>query len=1014
VKKLFSAINAATIVLAIAFSLPITTLTALAQEQTTYSQEQQAALQEAEQLNKQVLKLYNEAKYSTAIPLAERALAIREKILGNIHRDVATSLNNLGLLYKEQGNYQKAEPLYQRALAINEKLLGQEHLGVTPSLSNLATLYQNQGKYQQAETLYKRALAIREKVVGKEHSLVAASLSNLAGLYQAQGNYSQSEALYKRALAIKQKLLPKEDPSIANTMNNLAELYRKKGDYQQAEPLYISSLNIFEKALGKEHPNVATILNNLATLYQVQGNYQQAESLFQRSLAIREKTLGKEHPDVASSLNKLGGLYRDRGNYSQAETLLQRALAIREKILGTEDLNFAYSLNDLAALYSEMGKFEQAEPLFKRSLAIKEKILGTENLDFATGINNLAELYRVKGNYAQAEPLYLRALTILEKILGKEHYLVATCLNNLAVLYQAQGDMSRSINFLQRGLEIQERNLSLIFAVGSEQRKQNYIQTFAGTTDNTISVSLLAGGNNQAANSLALTTVLRRKGLVLDAMADSIQLLRSKVENNPETKKLFNQWLEIQQQQSTLAFSEQANQTTATGKTQFEQLEAEKQKLEAVISAKSAEFRIQTQPIELAAIQAKIPKDAVLVEIVQYNPFNAKAKTEVQQWGNARYAAAVLHSQGQPKWVDLGEAAAIDQLANNFRAALAVGKPIKNLARSLDEKIMAAIRPLLGNARQILIAPDGQLTLIPFEALRDEQNQFLIQRYAFSYLTSGRDLLRFQGSSNTPSAPVLLADVDYDNQKQTVTIASRSNDVRSSRNLRSQELANLVFNSLSATKEEAVAIKAILPDTKIFLGKDATETAVKQLHSPSILHLATHGFFIADVEREVNQKRSPKVLQIENPLLRSGLALAGANKRNQVHSSNDDGVLTALEVAGLDLRATDLVVLSACETGNGDVKVGDGVYGLRRALVIAGSQSQVLSLWQVDDQATKNLMVKYYKYLKAGKGKHEALRSAQMELLNSQDYQHPRFWAAFIPSGNWTPLSNNTNARSDI
>ncbi len=202
-------------------------------------------------------------------------------------------------------------------------------------------------------------------------------------------------------------------------------------------------------------------------------------------------------------------------------------------------------------------------------------------------------------------------------------------------------------------------------------------------------------------------------------------------------------------------------------------------------------------------------------------------------------------------------------------------------------------------------------------------------------------------------------------------------------------------------------IKAIFPETTLKLGQSATETAIKQLHSPSILHLATHGFFLSDPEvKLVNDEfgKQPKVLNLENPLLRSGLALAGANNRNQVSSGANDGVLTALEVAGLSLRGTQLVVLSACETGLGDVKVGDGLYGLRRALVIAGSQSQVLSLWKVSDAGTKELMVKYYQGLKAGKGRHEALRDAQLEMLKNPSYQHPFYWASFVPSGDWTPL----------
>ncbi|MCC5635862.1 CHAT domain-containing protein [Nostoc sp. CHAB 5844] len=977
-KKLFNAINAAgilltpwTIAVAMTTGLLLSVqIQSIAQQQSPASSaERQAALREAENLYQQAFRLYLEGKYSTAIPLAERALAIREHVLGKEHLSVGDNLNTLAAIYHGQGKYQQAEPLYLRSLAIRERLLGKQHPDVAVSLNNLAALYFVQGKYQQAEPVYLRSLAIKEKVLGKQHPDVAVSLNNLAALYLVQGKYQQAEPLYLRSLAILEKVLGKEHPSVATTLSDLAALYGGQGNYQQAEPLHLRSLAIQEKVLGKEHPSFASSLNNLATLYLLQEKYQQAEPLYLRSLAIYEKVLSQEHPDVASTLSDLAAIYHVQGNYQQAEPLYLRSLKINEKVLGQEHPSFASSLNDLAQLYYSQGKYQQSEPLLQRSLAIKEKVLGQEHPD------------------------------------------VASSLKNLAALYFVQGDITRAIDFFSRGLDVEAQNLNLIFAVGSEQRKQNYVRTFRTTTDITVSLPLQEARNNSTAASLALTTVLRRKGLVLDAVTDSIQILRAQLNKNPETQKLFAQWLQVQQQLSALVFSASGKQT-ANLKTGLEQLEAEKEKLEAAISAKSAEFRQQTQPVQLAAIQAKLPKNSALVEIVQYQPFNPKTKTNAQGLSKPRYAAAVLRSSGEPKWVDLGEATEIDKLAVDFRAALATGRTFKKLARTLDEKLTALIRPLLGDASHILVSPDGQLTLIPFEALKDEQDKFLIQRYAFSYLSSGRDLLRLGSNVNNATAPVVLADVDYNNKEQTVASAS-STGVRGSQNRRSGDLANLEFDALPATKDEAAAIKQTLPNAKLLLGKEATETTVKQLQNPSILHLATHGFFIADIEQNLNASadfenipRAPKIFQVENPLLRSGLALAGFNQRKQATNNNDDGVLTALEVAGLDLRSNQLVVLSACDTGKGDVKVGDGVYGLRRALVIAGSQSQVLSLWLVDDVATKELMVKYYQNLQAGKGRHEALRAAQLEMLNTQEYEHPQYWAAFVPSGNWTPLSD--------
>ena len=1032
---------------------------------------QSAELQEAEKLNQQVEQLYQQGKYTEAIPLAEKALAIREKVLGGEHPDVATSLNNLALLYDSQGNYTKAEPLYTRALAILEKVLGKEHPDVALSLNNLGRLYREQGNYTLAEPLYRRALAIREKVLGKEHSDVATSLNNLAALYHYQGNYTKAEPLYRRslailekvlggehpdvaaslsnlaelyssqgnytlaeplllrALAIFEKVLGREHPDVAISLNNLAALYHYQGNYTKAEPLYRRSLAILEKVLGKEHPNVATSLNNLAELYTVQGNYTKVEPLYLRSLAIFEKVLGGEHPDVATSLNNLAALYQVQGNYTKAEPLYRRALAIREKVLGGEHPDVAASLNNLAGLYESQGNYTKAESLYMRSLAIREKVLGGEHPYVATSLNNLALLYQVQGNYTKAEPLLLRALAIWEKILGKEHPNVAASLSNLTVLYWEKGDITRTTDFFTRGLAVQEKNLELIYAVGSEQRKQNYAQTFTARTNFAVTLALQESSKNPTLSKLALTTVLRRKGRVLDAMTDTVQILRSQLADNPETKKLFDEWLDVQQRLATLVYRGAGEQKFEIYQQQIKQLEAEKERLEELVSVRSAEFRKEIQPVELADIQTQIPADAAMVEIVQYKPFNIKAKNNSEKWRKPRYAAVVLRNAGEPKWVDLGDAATIDQSVASFRRMLAFapatsksnskedrgaiypepadGKRLEDIARTLDRQVMAPIRPLLGDARHLLLSPDGQLNLIPFEALKDEQNKYLVEKYAFSYLTTGRDLLRLETTAKQLTKPVVFADIDYE-QQETV-IASQS---RGSENRRSTNFANLKYNPLAATVAESEQIKKIFPDTNIITGKKATEEAIKQLKSPSILHLATHGFFLPDEEIKPispainqlnNQLEQPQYLNVENPLLRSGLALAGFNNRQNKQSNNntEDGVLTALEVAGLNLRGTELVVLSACETGIGDVKTGDGVYGLRRALVIAGSQTQLLSLWKVADDGTKDLMVEYYQKIKAGKGRHEALREVQLEFLKHPQYNHPYFWASFIPSGNW-------------
>ncbi|RUS98520.1 hypothetical protein DSM106972_081490 [Dulcicalothrix desertica PCC 7102] len=969
-----------------------------------------------------------QGNYIKSEPLYLRSLAILEKVRGKEHPDMATSLHNLAELYLSLGNYSKAESNSLRALAIREKVLGVEHPAVANSLNNLASLYQLQGNYAKAELLYLRSLVILEKVLGKEHGQVATSLNNLANFYQLQGNYAKAESFYLRSLAISEKVLGKEHPNVALSLNSLALLYQSQGNYVKAELLYLQAIEIQQKVLGKEHPEVANVLHNLALLYDAQGNYAKAQPLLLRSLAIREKVLGKEHPDVAASLNNLAALYEIREDDSKVEPLLVRSLAILEKALGREHPSVAISVNNLASVYQSQGKYSKAEPLLLRSLAIQEKALGKEHPDVAISLNNLASLYQSQGNYDKAEPLLLRSLAIWEKTFGQEHPDVALSLSNLSILSWRKGDIARTTNFLTRALAVNEKNLQLIYAVGSEQRKQNYVQTFTGSTNSVVSLALQQSTKNPTLSKLALTTILRRKGRVLDAMTDTVQTLQTQLADNPDTKKLFDEWLGVQQQLANLVYQGAGEQKFEIYQQQIKQLEANKERLEEQVSAKSAEFRKEIQTVELADIQVQIPTDAAMVEIVLYKPFNLKAKKDSEKWGQSRYAAVVLRATGEPKWVDLGDSAIIDKSVANFRQVLATAPPTSNrgidvtpiegknrtsqlqeLARSLDKQVMAPIRPLLGNARHLLLSPDGQLNLIPFEALKDEQNKYLVENYAFSYLTTGRDLLRLDTTAKQLSNPVVFADINY--EQQGTVIASQS---RSSKNQRSIDFDNLKFGSLAATYEEGQQIKKIFPNTNIITGKNATETAIKQLKSPNILHLATHGFFLPNKEIKPissaitdlnNQREQSKYLNLENPLLRSGLALAGFNNRQNKRTNNtEDGVLTALEVAGLNLRGTQLVILSACETGLGNVKTGDGVYGLRRALVIAGTQSQLLSLWKVDDAGTKDLMVKYYKNIKAKKGRHVALREVQLEFLKNPKYQHPYYWASFIPSGNWKEI----------
>ncbi len=924
-------------------------------------------------------------------------------------------------------------------------------------LSRQVTRLRAARQFDAAIPLARRGLAIRERGLQPDAPELLPFLNTLALVYRDNGEYAQAEPLFERALKITEKQNGSESIEVAQALNALASLSRLMGEYARAEPLLERALAIVEKRQGADHPDTATVLNNLASVYSYKGDYKRAEPRYQRALEIRQKQPKPDDLLIAQSLNNLAVMYYDKGDFAQAEPLYKRALEIREKLRGTEHVEVAQALSNLALVSQSLGDLERAEPLYQRALNICQKAGISDHREAAHALNSLAVLTLLKGDYAKAEPMYQRALEIREKTLGQQHPLVAKTLDTFAVLYDLKGDIARAVEMRNRCLEIRERHLTPILTTGSEEQKRAYLAKATLSDENNITISLHARSapKDPQAASMALNMILQRKGRVLDAMADSIGTLRRRLD--PQGRELLEQLSAVNSRLATLTLSEQGSVGGAQYKAEVERLESERQRLEAAISSKSVEFGLQSQPVTLDRVRKLIPADAALLEIAGYRPFDRKAKKVSERFGPPRYVAYVLKPQGPPAFVELGEAAAIDRNINLLRDALRSPKraDVRRLARRLDQQVMRPIRALLGQTRKVLISPDGALNLVPFAALLDERNRYLVRRYSFSYLTSGRDLIRLEARQPGKQGAVIVADPVFgemadekaaQGRKLLLGSGSKKPGVQTlGGDGQGIDFSQVYFRPLPGTAGEARRLKVILPQATLLTREQATEAAAKQVSGPSVLHIATHGFFLDDMMFARGAGRglglpakgtattpaapTEENIQSVNPLLRSGLALAGANLRK---SGEEDGILTALEVAGLDLQGTRLVVLSACDTGVGEVRAGDGVYGLRRALVLAGSEAQVMSLWPVSDFATRDLMTEYYRALQQGQGRTEALRRVQIKMLRGQagnaneasrilitkgqqsessteprrkrDYRHPYYWASFIQSGEWGNL----------
>jgi CHAT domain-containing protein/tetratricopeptide (TPR) repeat protein len=999
-------------------------------------------------LNRQVVGLLQQGRYAQALPLATDVCEQARQALGADHPDYATSLNNLAGLYRDTGEYARAEPLYRQALEITRQALGEDHPYYATSLNNLAGLYRATGEYARAEPLYRQASDILRQALGENHPDYAGSLNNLASLYQDMGKSARAEPLYCQALEIKRRVLGENHPDYALSLNNLAGLYRATGNYAQAEPLYRQASDIFRQALGENHPSYATSLNNLARLYQSTGDYARAEPLYRQALEIRRQALGENHPSYATSLNNLAGVYQSTGDYARAEPLFRQALEIRQLVLGQNHPDYAQSLNNLAWLYRATGDYARAEPLYRQALEIRRQALGENHPDYATSLSSLALVYSATGDYARAEPLYRQALEIDRVARGENHPGYATSLNNLAGVSVAQSRAVEAFDLMRRVLAIDERILGQVFTIGSDSQRLAYLRMIQFHLEHFLSLISRHLTDSRPAIQAVLAVLLRRKALGAEALlAQRDAILGGRYPHLHEPLRHLT-LLRRQIAQKTLA-GPAAGEDPAAHQRQLAQWHAEREQREQALARQIPEMNLEQKlrSADRRAVAMALPEGVALVEFVRFNVCNfaaVPARGE-QEWQPAHYLAFVLPASepDNVQMLDLGEAEPIDQMIADFRAAITRDPTERRRAQipyaddesdipsgsapvapadgtALRQTVFDVLVPHLGGRKRLLLCPDGELTRLPFEVLPETNGGRLIDSYQIGYLSSGRDVLRFgAASSRPPLAAVVAADPDFDLGTQSAAPLPAPSPAEEKPPKKggffswllgrhSHDLDRSAVCRLPGTRAEGEQIAALLK-VKPCLDAEVLDARLKEMRSPRILHLATHGFFLKDQPRDPGSGRGLDRLaggRWENPLLRSGLLLAGYNTwlaRGELPPEAEDGMLTAEDVTGLDLLDTELVVLSACETGLGQVHVGEGVFGLRRAFVLAGAKTLVMSLWKVPDQQTQELMVDFYQRILAGEPRAEALRQAQLGL--KARHPDPYYWGAFICQGDPGPMA---------
>ena len=725
------------------------------------------------------------------------------------------------------------------------------------------------------------------------------------------------------------------------------------------------------------------------------GNYKEAISYLEKALKQVEKEFGKNNEDYATFCLILASLYKSQGRYAEAEPLYKEAKEIYAKVLGKEHPDYALSCNNLADLYDEQGRYAEAEPLYKEALAIRAKVLGKEHPDYALSCNNLAGLYKDQGRYAEAEPLYKEAKEIFGKVLGKEHPNYATSCNNLAVLYESQKRYAEAEPLYKEASQTLIANIRRNFIGLSEKEKEQYLATFKNDFELYFSFALKA--QKPQLYGWLLENTMITKGLLFFSTTQLRRTLENSKDQQLQTQ--YQNWLEKRR-----AISKAYELTIAQRKEKninLEALEKEANELEkqlsATLSAKGIQAELTPTPRSWKEIQQKLKENEALIEMVRVRYYDKKWTDSVL------YVALIVKKNNiNPDIVVLPHGNKIENEYIQFYRDAIIHFKTDNQSYKV---FFSPFEPFLQNIKKIYFSGDGVYHQLNLETLFDSSSQkYLIEKLDIQLISTARDFLRFGKKELQQTTQnyhlYLMGFPDYGGKNLPANKAKNSE--RSFDPIASQ--IQRYFNAssiapLPGTQKEVETISKIAEKSKwkvtLKLEEQASEEELKKVQGVRIVHIATHGFFL-----ETKKTDSEKEKSYENPLMRSGLLLANCELsiNGQSTGSKENGILTAKEAMELDLRGTDLVVLSACETGLGEIQSGEGVFGLQRAFQEAGAGSVIMSLWQVDDAATQELMSLFYEnYLVKNQSKRLAFKNAQQALR--LQYPEPIFWGAFVMVG---------------
>jgi len=966
-----------------------------------------------ESLNNKILDSYNQGSYHQALEYAILAEKQALKEFGANDSAYFVSLNNLGVVNSTLGNYPEAETYYLKVKELREKKFGKEHHNYALSINNLATFYWQLSKFPKAEALYIEAMEIRARVVGTKSPDYAQSVSDLAGLYTDIGKYKEAEELYSKSLKIYENSAGKKSHLYAENLLHLAELYLHMSRFSEAELLLLEVMQIYKGTMNENSQNYILALNSVGVLYYEMGNYEKARDLLYEVKGRIENVFGKENTVYSTALANLSVIELNKNNITLAKELIQEAIRLIELILGKETRDYADAQMNLSNIFVLEKKYDDALQVATEAKNIYERIATKNSSKYAKACDKISDIYYMLGNIEQAIALSSEAKEIFENTIGVNNLNYINSIKNLAFYYQIQNKNSIAEQYFAEMNALNRMKLIENFGFTNEEEKNKLMNAFRLDYNGFQAFALNYQNEKPEFINHLYNNELLLKGIVLQSEIN----IRNAINNSKDTA-LQHEYSQLSTLKNYLRKQYVQNAT----KEQTKPFEQQAEALEKQIARKTTnlpEFKNLTINTNWQDIQKALKPDEIAIE---YTTFQYKDK---DRWADSIYTCALILRKDYkyPKMVYMFEEKELiktlqnsnnqNNSPNDLYAARGIIKLVIN-SQPLNEKLYKLIwQPIeseLNGIKHLYLAPSGLLHNVSFAALSIGDSLYLSDKYSINTVSSTAAILNKQ-KLNAPENIVLYGGINYD--LDTLVMANNSKLYEVQHNvLAARAVSELEsvdnWNYLNGTKSEIDIIAQFFSKKKkkttVFSNQLANEESFKALSGKKteVIHLATHGFYFEKQSQTAEELNKQELLQnqnifktSENPLLRSGLLFAGANRawnKKSIPENVEDGILTSYEVSQMNLSNVKLVTLSACQTGLGDVYIGEGVIGLQRAFKMAGVQNLIVSLWSIPDKETVEFMELFYKNWLKTNDIQNAFRKAQSTMRKKYP---PYYWAAF-------------------